>query len=75
MLKNIIWYIWNNLQVMAPNNKGGLDIRDTGLINKALGAKILWKIATGEEAWCKDAVVRKYTNTDQSRMNHDKSEI
>ena len=40
---------WN--RVLEPFNKGGLAIRDSRYLHKALSAKILWNISTREEGW------------------------
>lgn len=40
-------------QVVLPYEKGGLSIRLPGLMNAALGMKIMWKLITGKEHWWK----------------------
>ena len=37
-------------------------IRDVGLLNNMLGAKLLWNINKGEEASWKDVMSRKYSH-------------
>lgn len=45
--------------VISPVDQGILAVRDLGLMNKALGAKILWRLVTREKAWRKDALCQK----------------
>jgi hypothetical protein len=49
---------WNI--VGAPKNHGGLGIRDPTIMNKVLGAKILWRLITGRKELWKYVLNKKY---------------
>ena len=36
-----------------PKIKGGLGIKDPQQMNKALGAKLIWRLVTGKKEWWK----------------------
>ena len=46
--------------VKAPKLKGGLGIRDPEQMNKALGDKLVWILATGNMDWWKEVIRKKY---------------
>lgn len=49
-------------QVTLPYEQRGLSIRLPGLINVALGMKIIWRMITGKESWWKKTLAIKYMN-------------
>ena len=53
-------------KMLVAKNNGGLVIRDNGLLNKTLGTKIMWNVATREDVWWKNLVTRKYTHSNRS---------
>ena len=46
--------------VCIPKICGGLGIRHPARMNLALGAKILWRIVSGEKGWWKEILRKKY---------------
>jgi hypothetical protein len=48
--------------VCQPMDKGGLAIRETSLMNIALGAKIAWRLVTGNSDWWKCTLLSRYFN-------------
>ena len=46
--------------VKRTKNKGGLGIRDLEQMNKALGAKLIWRLATSKKEWWKEIIRKKY---------------
>ena len=46
--------------VCSLKNCGGAGIRDPTMMNLALGAKILWRIVSGEKTWWKKILRKKY---------------
>jgi hypothetical protein len=49
---------WN--QVTSSKSHGGLGIREPELMNIAMGARLLWRLVTGNMAWWKQALWKKY---------------
>jgi len=49
---------WN--QVTNSKKQGGLGIREPELMNLAMGTKFLWRLVTGDMAWWKHALWKKY---------------
>lgn len=70
---------WKN--VIQPQEKGGLGIRSPKLLNLALGAKIVWRLITGDTAWWKSVLEAKYLNNTRHKLletnipNRDSSNI
>jgi hypothetical protein len=56
--KNFHLVSWN--QITNSKKQGGLGIREPEFMNLAMGAKTLWRLVTGERAWWKYALWRKY---------------
>ena len=46
--------------VKAPKFNGGLGIRDLEQMNKALGAKLVWRMVTGNRDWWKEVIKKIY---------------
>ena len=46
-VQNKKFHLVNWSTFKAPKRKGGLGIRDPEQMNKALGAKLVWRMATG----------------------------
>jgi len=46
--------------VTEPFDKAGLGIKNTAIMNVALGARILWRLVLGEQSWWKTVITRKY---------------
>ena len=46
--------------VCSSKKCGGTGIRDLARINLALGAKIPWRIVSGEKVWWKEILRKKY---------------
>jgi hypothetical protein len=46
---------------------GGIGIKDPTLVNEALGAKLLWRMISGDYANWKKALVNKYFQKDRLR--------
>lgn len=55
-------------QVTLPFEKGGISIRIPGLINNALGIKLVWRMLNGKDQWRSKALSRKYLNCQRSKM-------
>lgn len=53
--------------VKHPNESGGLGIKDLGLSNLAMGAKILWNLVSGRNDWWKRILKAKYLIGDRLR--------
>jgi hypothetical protein len=51
----------------APKENGGLGIRDPERINLALGAKLIWRVITGEKEWWKKSLCNKYLSKVRKR--------
>jgi hypothetical protein len=47
-------------KVSKPLLEGGLSLKNTKVQNLALGEKLLWYIVSGDTAWCKEALWKKY---------------
>jgi hypothetical protein len=56
--KNINLVSWDI--VKRPLPKGGLQVRDPGLDNLALGGKILWKIFSNQRHLVSQVLIKKY---------------
>ena len=54
--------------VKDPKHKGGLGIRDPDQMNKVLGAKLVWRLATGKKYWWKEVIRRKYIKRSRSKI-------
>ena len=54
--------------VKAPKQKGGLGIRNPEQMNKALGAKLVWRLATGKNYWWKEVIRKKYIKRPRSKI-------
>ena len=46
--------------VTQPKSMGGLGIRDPEISNSAMGAKIFWRLISGDNDWWKQALISKY---------------
>ena len=46
--------------VLEVKHNSGLGIRDPGLMNNALGAKLVWRMNIGEKEWWKEVIRKKY---------------
>ena len=53
-------YAWLTGIVTALVEQGGIGIKEPALINRAMGAKILWRLLFGEYGWWKIVVRKKY---------------
>ena len=54
--------------VKRPKSKGGLGIRDPEQMNKALGEKFIWRLATGKKEWWKEVIRKKYIKSPISKI-------
>jgi ribonuclease HI/exonuclease III len=54
-------------KVSKPFMEGGLSLKNIKVQNLALGAKLLWHIISGNPAWCKAALWKKYFNGPRRR--------
>ena len=54
--------------IKAPKDKGGLGIRDPEQMNKDLGAKLVWRMATGVKDWWKEVIRKKYIRRPRSKI-------
>ena len=54
--------------VKNPKRRGGLGIRDLEQINKALGAKLIWRLVTSRKEWWKEVIRKKYIKRPRSKM-------
>jgi hypothetical protein len=67
--------------VSSSKDQGGLGIRDPELANIALGAKLLWRLVSGNKEWWKTTIVKKYKMgtrkrcLDQEQVSHNGSPI
>ena len=57
--------------VCNPKICGGTGIRDPTRMNLALGAKILWRIVSGENGWWKQILRKKYMKEARKRCMDD----
>ena len=55
-------------KVVLPYEQGGLSIRIPGLMNAALGMKIIWRLITGKESWWKKTLLSKYMDGTRERL-------
>lgn len=55
-------------QVTLPYEQGGLSIRLPGLMNVALGVKIIWRMIACKERWCKKTLAIKYMNQSRTKL-------
>jgi len=55
-------------QVVLPYEQGGLSIWIPGLMNVALGMKIVWRLITGKESWWKKTLITKYMDGTRKRL-------
>ena len=46
--------------VKEDKDKDVLGIRDPGMMNKALGDKLVWRLIYGKKEWWKEVIRRKY---------------
>ena len=46
--------------VKRAKNQGGPGIRDLEQMNKALGAKLIWRLVIGRKDWWKEVIRKKY---------------
>ena len=56
--KNFNLVNWN--KIMEEKTKGELGIKDLGIMNKAFGAKLVWRFISGEKYWWKEVPRKKY---------------
>jgi hypothetical protein len=67
--------------VTQPKSRGGLGIRDPKITNLAMGAKLLWRLITGDNDWWKQALSSKYRlgkrirSMDKPHLNQTGSQI
>ena len=54
--------------VKKPKCRGGLGIKDLEQMNKALGAKLIWRMVTGSKEWWKEVIRKKYIKNPISKM-------
>lgn len=54
--------------VIQPLEKGGLGIRSPHLLNLALGAKMVWRLITGDSVWWKAVLEAKYLNSTRDQL-------
>ena len=54
------WSLVTWKKVCLPKKEGGLGIKYPHDMNQSLGAKILWRLCTGEPAWWKSALHKNY---------------
>ena len=53
---------------MLPYEQGGLSIQLLGLMNAALGMKIVWILITGNKRWWKKSLINKYLNGSKENL-------
>jgi hypothetical protein len=61
------FHLINWKQVCQPYNKGGLAIKDPTIMNISMGAKLAWRLVTGNSDWWKKALVEKYFQSPRLR--------
>ena len=54
--------------VKCSKSRGGLGIRDPEKMNKALGAKLIWRLVTGKKEWWKEVIRKKYIRRPRSKI-------
>ena len=54
--------------VKRAKSHGGLGIRDTEQMSKAMGAKMVWILITGRKEWWKEVIRKKYIRRPRLRM-------
>ena len=54
-------------KVLEDKNRGGLGIRDPGLMNQEMGAKLVWHFISGRKEWWKEFLKKKYLKTPRAR--------
>ena len=52
---------------MEEKTKGGLGIRDPGMMNLAMGFKLLWIFIEGGKEWWKEVIRKKYLKRPRSK--------
>ena len=57
---------WDTIK--RAKSQGGLGIRDLGLMSKAMGDKLIWKLITGKKEWWKEVLRKKYIRKPRSKM-------
>ena len=45
-----------------------MGIRDPEQMNKALGAKLIWRLVTGKKEWWKEVIRKKYIKRPRSKI-------
>ena len=45
---------------MEEKTKGGLGIRDPGMMNLVMGSKLVWRFIKGGKEWWKEVLRKKY---------------
>ena len=54
--------------IIEDKNSGGIGIRDLGILNQALGEKLVWRMITWrKDSWI-EAIRRKYIKRKKSRI-------
>ena len=53
--------------VIEDKCKGGLEIRDLGKMNTALGAKLVWRMILGGKEWWVESIRRKHIKKKNSK--------
>jgi len=61
------FHLVNWQQVIYPKDRGGLGIREPGVMNITMGAKFLWIIIIGKSTWWKSALFKKYFTSSRHR--------
>jgi hypothetical protein len=61
------FHLINWKQVFQPLSKGGLAIRDPTIMNISLGAKLAWRLISGNPDWWKLALLNKYFHSSRPR--------
>ena len=54
--------------IKRVKSQGGLGIRDSELMSKAMGAKLIWRLISGKKEWWKEVLRKKYIKKPRSKM-------